>query len=66
MTADEFPLRFILNLNVTIDLGLSFNKFFETYILKQLLKILVVARDVGSERRLVVILLQNPVGGITV
>ena len=66
MTADEFPLGDILDVNITIDLCLLLYEFIETYVLEQFLEISVVVGDVGSERRLVVVLLKNPIGGIAV
>lgn len=66
VTADEFPLGDILDVNMTIDLCLLFNEFIETYILEQFLEISVVVGDVGSERRLVVVLFKNPVGCIAI
>ena len=66
MAADKLPFRLVSDLYDSIDLGLPLYKFFETDILKQLLEILVVAGQVGSERRLVVILLQDGVSGVAV
>jgi hypothetical protein len=66
VTADEFPLGDILDVNMTIDLCLLLYEFIETYVLEQFLEISVVVGDVGSERRLVVVLLKNPIGGIAV
>ena len=66
VTADELPLGDILDVNMTIDLCLLLYEFIETYVLEQFLEISIVVGDVGSERRLVVVLLKNPVGGIAV
>lgn len=66
VTADEFPLGDILDVNMTIDFCLLLYEFIETYVLEQFLEISVVVGDVGSERRLVVVLLKNPIGGIAV
>lgn len=66
VTADEFPLGDILDVNMTIDLCLLLYEFIETYVLEQFLEISVVARDVGGEWRLVVILLKNLISGVAI
>lgn len=57
MASDEFPFRHVSNFDMTVNLGLPLNKFFETDILKQFLEVLVIAGYIRSERSLVVILL---------
>lgn len=66
MAADKLPFRLVSDLYDSVDLGLPLYKFFETDMLKQFLEKLVVTRDVRGERRPVVILLQDGVGGVAV
>ena len=66
MAADQLPFRRVSDLYDSVDLGLPLYKLFETDMLKQFLEVLVVAGYVSRERRPVVILLQDGVGGVAV
>lgn len=66
MAAYKLPFRLVSDLYDSVDLGLPLYKFFETDMLKQFLEKLVVTRDARGKRRLIVILLQDGVGGVAV
>lgn len=66
VTADEFPLGDILDVNMTIDLCLLFDKFIETYVLEQFLEVSVVVGDMCGKRSVIVVLLKNLVCGVAV
>ena len=66
MAADKLPFRFVSDLYDSVDLGLPLYKLFETDMLKQFLEKLVVTRDARGKGRLIVILLQDGVGGVPV
>ena len=66
MAADKLPFRLVSDLYDSVDLGLPLYKFFETDMLKQFLEKLVVTGNARGKGRLIVILLQDGVGGVAV